>query len=87
MNGSALIGLTVIGCGLILLALITPGWFGIDTKSPEDEQNIDVSLSPFYARVCAGLDSSEVCVTVSMAKVISKADNINMGMAVDRYRE
>ena len=44
MNGLALVGLTVTGCGLILLALVTPGWFGIDTKSTKNwEENIDVS--------------------------------------------
>jgi hypothetical protein len=41
MNGSALVGLTIIGCGLILLALVTPGWLGIDIKSPKGD--IDVS--------------------------------------------
>jgi len=43
MNGSALVGLTVIGCGLILLALITPGWLGVDIKSTKEDENIDVS--------------------------------------------
>lgn len=43
MNGSALVGLTIIGCGLILLALVTPGWLGIDIKSPKEDENIDVS--------------------------------------------
>jgi hypothetical protein len=29
--------------GLILLALVTPGWLGIDIKSPKEDENIDVS--------------------------------------------
>jgi hypothetical protein len=41
-------------------------------------------MNLFYARVCEGLKSYEVCVTVSMADVISNADaayNKNMGMS------
>ena len=41
-------------------------------------------MNPFYARVCEGLESYEVCVTVSMAQVISNADasyKKNMGMS------
>jgi hypothetical protein len=43
MNGSALVGLTIIGCGLILLALVTPGWVGIDIKAPTEDEYFDVS--------------------------------------------
>ena len=41
-------------------------------------------MNLFYARVCEGLESYEVCVTVSMAQVISNADasyKKNMGMS------
>jgi hypothetical protein len=41
-------------------------------------------MNLFYARVCEGLKSDEVCVTVSMAKVISNADasySKNMSMS------
>ena len=50
MNGSALVGLTVIGCGLIMLALVTPGWFGIDIKSTKEDKNVDVSPQKYRPR-------------------------------------
>ena len=50
MNGSALVGLTVLGCGLILLALVTPGWFGMDIQSIKEDENIDVSPQKYRPR-------------------------------------
>ena len=43
MYDSALVSLTIIGCGIIFLALVTPGWLGFDIKSPKEDKNIDVS--------------------------------------------
>jgi hypothetical protein len=55
MNSSALVGLTVLGCGLILLALVTPGWIGMDKQSIKEDENIDVSQQNYRLRMCLRL--------------------------------
>ena len=90
MNGSALVGLTIIGCGLILLALVTPGWVGIDIKAPTEDEYVDMSMNPFYARVCEGLEFYEGCEIVFIANVIFNGNDTYskyMDMSVDRYKE
>ena len=44
MGGAGLIGISIVAGVLLLVGLVTPGWFGIDVKSGEN----DVSVRLFF---------------------------------------
>ena len=46
MTGLALVVLTVIGCGLIVIALTTPGWLSFETNDNVSPQKYKIDQDP-----------------------------------------
>ncbi|CAG2202854.1 unnamed protein product [Mytilus edulis] len=71
MGGAGLIGISIVAGVLLLVGLVTPGWFGIDVKSGENDVSINMNI--FYSRVCVQESAIDTCLTMSNAAAMERA--------------